>query len=104
MVSTIGGVAGATFTANNAVGCYTVTATVSGVSTPASFSLTNTAAPTVSMSASPLEGGTATGGGSYAEGVTAIPDSGYSFVNWTENGTQVSTSPSYTFPMGATAR
>ncbi len=29
--------------------------------------------------------------------VTATPDKGYHFVNWTENGTEVSTDPEYTF-------
>ena len=29
--------------------------------------------------------------------VTATPNSGYTFTNWTENGTQVSTNPNYTF-------
>lgn len=55
----------------------------------------------ISVSASPSEGGTVTGGGWY-EGnaqvtVTATANSGYSFVKWTENGNQVSTSASYTF-------
>ncbi len=29
--------------------------------------------------------------------VTATPNAGYSFVNWTESGTQVSTNASYNF-------
>ncbi len=45
--------------------------------------------------------GTVTGGGQYNSGssatVTATPASGNAFVNWTENGQQVSTSASYTF-------
>ena len=56
---------------------------------------------TVSVSANPSDGGTVTGGGSYTEGssctVTAIPNSGYNFVNWTENGNQFSANASYTF-------
>jgi hypothetical protein len=55
---------------------------------------------TVSVSAS--AGGTVSGGGTYAAGatptVTATPSSGYLFVNWTEGGTQVSTSASYILP------
>ena len=56
---------------------------------------------TVSVSANPSDGGTVTGGGSYTEGtsctVTATANSGYTFVNWTENGNQVSANASYTF-------
>jgi hypothetical protein len=46
-------------------------------------------------------GGTVSGGGSVAMGdstiVTASPNSGYTFANWTENGTVVSTSATYKF-------
>ena len=59
---------------------------------------TFTTMPEVSIVSSPLLGGTVTGGGAYAEGatvtVTATPLAGYVFVNWTENGTFVSFSPS----------
>ena len=45
--------------------------------------------------------GTLTGGGAYDSGVTATvtatPQTGYRFVYWTENGTAVSNSSSYTF-------
>ena len=55
----------------------------------------------VTVLASPVAGGEVTGGGSYAEGasctVTATPAEGYTFVNWAENGTVLSTDPSYTF-------
>ena len=55
----------------------------------------------VTVLASPADGGEVTGGGSYAEGasctVTATPAEGYTFVNWAENGTVLSTDPSYTF-------
>ena len=54
---------------------------------------------TVTVSAS--EGGTATGGGSYYYGescsVSATPDEGNSFGNWTANGLPVSSNPNYTF-------
>ena len=60
---------------------------------------------TISLSAGPAEGGTATGGGSYPGGATvnlfATPNASYQFVNWTENGTPVSTSPVYSFSAGA---
>ena len=56
---------------------------------------------TVTVSANPTNGGTVSGGGTYTEGqsctVTATPNSGYSFVNWTENGSFVSSNASYTF-------
>ena len=55
----------------------------------------------ISVSASPREGGTVTGGGSYQQGqsctVNATPNTGYTFTNWTENGNVVSTNASYTF-------
>ena len=56
---------------------------------------------TISTSSSPTEGGTTLGNGTYYQGqsctVHATPNSGYNFVNWTENGTQVSTNVSFTF-------
>ena len=55
----------------------------------------------VHVGCEPEEGGTATGGGSYEVGtqctVTATPNPGYTFVNWTENGSQVSSELSYSF-------
>lgn len=55
----------------------------------------------IAVSANPTAGGTVTGGGSYVEGgtatITATPNSGYNFKNWTKNGTVVSTSPTYNF-------
>ena len=55
----------------------------------------------INVSANPVAGGNVSGGGTYSSGssvtVTASPNSGYSFVNWTEGGTQVSASASYTF-------
>ena len=56
---------------------------------------------TVSVSADPEAGGTVSGSGEYSEGtqvtVTATPATGYHFVNWTENGTEVSTGATFTF-------
>ncbi|MCR5658524.1 MAG: protein phosphatase 2C domain-containing protein [Bacteroidales bacterium] len=56
---------------------------------------------TVSVSANPTNGGSATGGGSYQQGqsctVRATANTGYNFVNWTEDGNQVSTNVNYTF-------
>lgn len=55
----------------------------------------------ISATSSPSEGGSVTGSGYYYTNrsctVHATANAGYSFVNWTENGTQVSTNPSYTF-------
>ncbi|MHB8871690.1 MAG: InlB B-repeat-containing protein, partial [Candidatus Doudnabacteria bacterium] len=55
----------------------------------------------VNLSSNPLNGGTTSGGGTYNSGnsvtVTATPNSGYTFINWTENGNVVSTSSSYTY-------
>ncbi|MBR5725408.1 MAG: leucine-rich repeat protein, partial [Muribaculaceae bacterium] len=56
---------------------------------------------TISASASPTEGGTVNGGGTYHYGanctLTATANTGYDFINWTKNGTQVSTYPTYSF-------
>ena len=56
---------------------------------------------TINTSSSPLAGGSTTGGGAKTCGssvtVTATPNSGYSFMNWTEGATVVSTSSRYTF-------
>ena len=56
---------------------------------------------TINVSANPTNGGTITGQGEYLEGETctlyAMANNGYTFVNWTENGTQVSTDSNYTF-------
>ena len=57
----------------------------------------------IELSCNPEEGGTVTGGGSYEVGtqctVTAEANMGYTFVNWTENGSQVSSQATYTFPV-----
>ena len=62
---------------------------------------------TVSASASPSNGGTVSGAGSYASGATctlvATPATGYEFTKWTKNGTQVSTNASYSFTVNANA-
>jgi hypothetical protein len=59
------------------------------------------AAYTITTSSFPTNGGTTTGGGTFADGnsvtVTATANSGYSFTNWTEGANVVSTAPNYTF-------
>jgi len=60
---------------------------------------------TISTNANPSSGGTTTGDGTYNYGqnctLRATPSSGYSFVKWTKNGTQVSTNSVYTFAVTA---
>lgn len=60
----------------------------------------------VILSSNPAAGGTNSGSGSYTAGtsvtVTATPNTGYTFINWTESGNIVSTSSSYTFAINAT--
>ncbi len=56
---------------------------------------------TIEVSANPSNGGTVTGNGIFDEGqsctVNATPNTGYNFINWTENDEQVSTDREYTF-------
>ena len=72
--------------------CPTVAAAVWKVSLKENYS--------VSASAT---NGTVTGTGTYIEGVTATltaaPDEGYKFVNWTKGGVEVSTEATYSFPV-----
>jgi hypothetical protein len=56
----------------------------------------------VTTSASPVVAGSTSGGGTFNSDanvtVTALPNAGFTFVNWTEGGLAVSASASYTFP------
>ena len=58
---------------------------------------------TLSVAATPPTGGTVTGGGTFvavtSPTVTATASSGHRFVNWTQGGNVVSTSPNYTFTL-----
>ena len=84
---------------------------VSGATT-ATISLSGTVIDTgqqyaVTVTANPAEGGDVTGAGEYDYGtsvtVTATANEGYTFTNWTLNGTEVSTEASYDFTVtGAT--
>ena len=60
---------------------------------------------TLALSSSPAAGGSTGGAGSFTAGasviVTATPNTGYTFVNWTDNGVLASTSASYTFLINA---
>ena len=56
---------------------------------------------TIAATVEPAEGGTIEGTDIYFQGetctLTATANEGYTFVNWTENGEEVSTEPSYSF-------
>ena len=60
---------------------------------------------TITTSANPINGGTASSGGTFTNNQTctvkATPLTGYSFVDWTENGNIVSIDTSYTFTVTA---
>jgi Divergent InlB B-repeat domain len=59
----------------------------------------------ITAAASPLEGGTITGAGSYADGssvtLTANNNAGYQFTKWTEGGVQISNVKTLTFTVNA---
>ncbi len=60
---------------------------------------------TITLSSNPTIGGSTSGAGSFSFGssktVTATPNAGYTFKNWTLAGVEVSTTPSYTFVLNA---
>lgn len=60
---------------------------------------------TIGATASPVEGGSVTGAGSYQEGATctlvATPATGFHFDGWFENGTLVSNNATYAFSVNA---
>ena len=62
---------------------------------------------TINAAASPNYSGTVTGGGTFNYGqnctLTATANEGYTFVNWTKQGIQVSTNVSYTFTVTESA-
>ena len=62
---------------------------------------------TITASADPIEGGSTTGGGTFYFGnnctLIATANPGYTFINWTKNGSQVSTEAMYTFTVTETA-
>jgi len=107
-------------TANNAVFTFTpaaallpftvYTGTIStgakdtlGTSMVSNFVWTFTTIPQVTLSSNPAAGGTTAGGGLFAQGsvvtITATPNTGFTFTNWTNGGVVVSTSASYQFTM-----
>lgn len=62
-----------------------------------------TTQPLLTLSSNPVLGGTVSGGGLYNEGTavtaTVVPNAGFVFANWTENGTVVSTNANYAFEL-----
>jgi len=84
----------------------TPTIPVSSTTFVANFTIIPALQFAVILSSNPAAGGTNTGSGSYTSGtsvtITATPNTGYTFVNWTESGTIISTSSSFTFPITAT--
>lgn len=76
---------------------YTFTVTSAGDYT-ANFQLNNYA---INAFANPSEGGSVSGAGNYDHGtectLTATANVGYTFVNWTLDGIEVGTDPTYTF-------
>ena len=56
---------------------------------------------TISVSANPTNGGYVSGGGTYSQGaactLVATANTGYTFVNWTKDGTAVSNNATYSF-------
>jgi len=104
------GIYSKTITLPTPSGEYTITASAQSVDPGSthqisSVPITATVIPinsyTITTIASPSAGGTTSGGGTYSSGtsvtVSAAANYSYSFVNWTEGGTQVSTSANYTF-------
>ncbi len=67
----------------------------------ANFTILGGAQRVIATSASPVDGGSLTGAGTYADGasvtVTATANPGFKFSKWKENGSNVSSSSSYTF-------
>ena len=59
----------------------------------------------ITTSSNPTNGGTTSGGGAYTSGqsctLTATPAAGCTFINWTRNGTVVSTNATYTFTVNS---
>ncbi len=81
----------------------TATATVGGASASCLVTVQEMPATTysISISASPTEGGTVSGSGQYEESaiatVTAVANEGFRFLEWAEAGTQISTEANLTF-------
>jgi len=103
----------ATANAGYAFTKWTIGTVTASTTSPYSFVLSSNKALTanfvkiypVSTSANPSNEGTTKGDGTFHAGskatVTATAKAGYKFLNWSENGTKVSTSASYSFVVNA---
>lgn len=85
---------------DGAVGLYDTLKNNFFASSGAAFTAGPPVSYVITVTASPTQGGTVTGGGTLSANSTttlnATPNAGYKFVGWTLNGTQVSSSTSYT--------
>ena len=85
-------------------GLQLVTDAAPGASAVFGFQVIDKSAYTLSLSAAPASGGSVSGTGSYLNGanvtVQATANTGYSFVNWTENGVGHSSDAHYSFLIG----
>ncbi|MBR4146673.1 MAG: M6 family metalloprotease domain-containing protein [Bacteroidales bacterium] len=86
-------------TVDNELSIYNITSAGSTISF--TFGGSSIQSYTITASADPSDCGTVSGGGSYTSGsdciLTATPNEGYLFINWTCNGNVVSTASTYTF-------
>ena len=75
--------------------------TVTGNASYVAHFIVQTISFTITATADPVEGGVVSGGGNYEQGavcsLSATPNLGFRFVNWTKNGTVVSTNNSFSF-------
>jgi hypothetical protein len=85
-----------------ASGSTSASVTLSGYATQGSGTLF-----TITANANPTAGGTVTGAGQFYENstctLTATANNGYTFANWTKNGSVVSTSATYSFTVSENA-
>ena len=83
----------------------TFTMPAQDVTVTANIELIPPATYTLTLVANPAEGGILSGGGEYQEGqgvaVSAEANTGWEFVSWTRDGTEVSTDASFTYTMPA---
>ena len=83
------------------VRAYAINSAGTAYGSEVSFTTSDIPNYTIAVSANPSSGGTVSGGGTYQQGqlctVTASANTGYTFLRWTENGSQVSTNANYTF-------
>jgi hypothetical protein len=93
----------ATYTATITTGAKDLTGNAIASNYVWSFSTGNTY--NVALASNPAMGGTISGGGTFNSGssvtINAIPNLGYSFTSWTENGISVSANANYQFSLSS---